>query len=258
MYREYGQWDGGVLGRDLIQHRNDGLEIVSISGGSMEWAVEGVAESVTPGSLFFTLPWQLHGSASPVPVGARLAWLVIPLQGSEDQWDFAEQLGLHFSAERWTGCGLAFGGDRHCHQAPSGFHALLGQAIQSIEEDDALRTRCLVQLLLSEALRSIEAGVDEVEDTSDSLLRVRRWIEQVRQDPCGGTGDLEWEAAGCGLARTRFADLVERETGDTPMRYRTRQRVLLAAEWLRSTSRSVTDIALRRWLHLVTTFCASF
>ena len=47
---------------ELSPHKNHGMEITYIEKGMLEWMVEGVREKVEPGSVFFTLPWQVHGS----------------------------------------------------------------------------------------------------------------------------------------------------------------------------------------------------
>ena len=78
----------------------------------------------------------------------------------------------------------------------------------------------------------------------ESLTRVRHWVKSVMADPLPYDADLSEMARDVGLARSRFAQLVRQETGDSPSRFITRQRVLLAAQLLTRTKRSVTDIAL--------------
>ena len=43
--------------KELTPHKNRGMEITYIEKGMLEWEVEGVAEKVPQGSIFFTLPW---------------------------------------------------------------------------------------------------------------------------------------------------------------------------------------------------------
>jgi AraC-like DNA-binding protein len=50
-------------------------------------------------------------------------------------------------------------------------------------------------------------------------------------------------AAACGLARTRFAELVREVTGETPIRLLNRARVRRARQLLVRTDRSITEIA---------------
>ena len=41
------------------------MEITYIEKGMLEWMVEGVPKKMESGSIFFTLPWQVHGSLNP-------------------------------------------------------------------------------------------------------------------------------------------------------------------------------------------------
>ena len=47
---------------DLGLHKNRGMELTYITRGRMEWVVDGRIGVVQQGDIFFTLPWQLHGS----------------------------------------------------------------------------------------------------------------------------------------------------------------------------------------------------
>ena len=51
--------------RELAPHKNRGMEITYIEKGVMEWMAEGVAEHIEAGGIYFTLPWQVHGSVNP-------------------------------------------------------------------------------------------------------------------------------------------------------------------------------------------------
>ena len=50
---------------ELSPHKNRGMEITYVEKGLLEWMTEGVPEKVKPGSIYFTLPWQVHGSVNP-------------------------------------------------------------------------------------------------------------------------------------------------------------------------------------------------
>ena len=62
----------------LPLHRNDGLELVLVERGSALWQVDGVDIAVEAGELFYTFPWQEHGSAVPIDYGIKAWWIVIP------------------------------------------------------------------------------------------------------------------------------------------------------------------------------------
>jgi AraC-like DNA-binding protein len=243
MYREYGHWSGKTSGRLLNMHHNAGLELVSIAAGQMTWTVDGQSENVSSVSLFFTLPWQLYGTAHALPLGGQISWLVIPTIGGPHDWQFAPELQLPFDAMAMQRIRAGFTRRRHSHQASQVFHQHLKQTVYAIPEGDPLLIRSLVQLVIIEAIRAIDNDTMNKMEPNDSLRIIRAWLTDVRRDPLSHQGPLADEAARCGLGRTQFAKLVEQETGDTPNRYRTRQRILLAAELLRDDSQSITAIA---------------
>jgi quercetin dioxygenase-like cupin family protein len=79
---EGGRWKPRTYSQ-LPLHVNQGLELVLICSGQATWLVDGVPHGVRAGDLFFTLPWQVHGSAEPVDPAISLDWLVLPLTGQE-------------------------------------------------------------------------------------------------------------------------------------------------------------------------------
>ena len=72
--------------------------------------------------------------------------------------------------------------------------------------------------------------------------RIRRAIEAIHQRP-SEPWTLEALGRHCGLSRSRFAALFHQLAGESPMAYLTRWRIDIAARALRSTDRSVEDIA---------------
>ena len=56
--RFYGRGSARTLGT----HRDYGLEIIYLEKGALNWHVQGRVERVTAGSVFFSLPWEEHGS----------------------------------------------------------------------------------------------------------------------------------------------------------------------------------------------------
>ena len=192
MYTNYGHWRSTARGQRLQLHRNAGLELVYVSSGTMDWEVDGKPERITPGTFFFTLPWQLHGSHHEAPVGADLRWLVIPATTDEqDEWTFDQSLGLPFSTAEYGRIRRAFASERHAfclspskksgHKTMTNsikdvldegmcgtrtttghqFESLLSMAISAIEAQDRFGTRAMVYALVSQAVTIIEGTVNE-------------------------------------------------------------------------------------------------
>lgn len=245
MYRDYGHWSGGTKNRLLKPHYNDGLELVSITGGQFTWHVDDQPESVGAGDIFFTLPWQRHGSADQRATGATLCWVVIPTvpcapTAAPEEWGFAPELGLSFTPEQMPRLMHAFATHQHRHRAEPSVHRAISNAVAAVASGDATYAACAVSLAVIETARAIESGGEHT--TLTTHPGIERWLDAVRANPLGDLG-LDAAAASAGLHRSRFAELVQLATGDSPMRFRTRQRVTLACRLLATSERSITDIA---------------
>ena len=249
-FKEFGRWQSNRRGSRLNMHRNNGLELVAVTAGTLQWAVEGVVEEVSPGSLFFTMPWHEHGTADDKAVGVDMQWVVIPTQGEgPDDWRFHRDLMLPGPSDGdpmpWRRLQTAFASQRHTYPATNLFvsdlHALVATLQQQTQ--DALRIRSRLAALLWETVAIIEQAQRAERSQPGTVDRVAEWIATVQSQPLNEQPALEVCAAHCGLARSRFADLVKERTGDSPGRFILRQRLEHAASLLRNSSKSVTEIA---------------
>lgn len=243
-----GHWRPTERAIRLESHRNPGLELVSIATGGRRWQVGGVVEDVPPGSLFFTLPWQDHGSAEPWEPGSDLSWIVLQLAGGEADWRFHRDLGLHTTPAEDQRLRYVFSITRHSHPAGPLVPRLLPEVVDGIEgletaagSASPLLLRGLITALVAAAAAAVSAG--SAQATDPNQVRVRQWIAAITADPTHDDS-LEAMAAACGLGRTRFAELVQTATGDSPIRYRNRQRIAKARRMLSASSRDITTIAI--------------
>ncbi|MFW6217981.1 MAG: cupin domain-containing protein [Verrucomicrobiota bacterium] len=95
---------GHIRIADLAMHKNRGMELTYITKGRMEWVVDGRVEVVQQGDVFFTLPWQLHGSPV-LQQPENEAWhLLFRLPGDyrrpRASFRFPRSLGLPAAQER--------------------------------------------------------------------------------------------------------------------------------------------------------------
>lgn len=83
----------------LPLHRNPGLEIVYVSRGNLRWEVDGRSERVRPESVFYTFPWERHGSQDEYEPGHYWYWALFRLQrrGGDSPFDFSFHPSLGFS-----------------------------------------------------------------------------------------------------------------------------------------------------------------
>ncbi|WP_269522375.1 AraC family transcriptional regulator [Coraliomargarita parva] len=235
---------------DLGLHKNRGMELTYISRGRMEWVVDGRIEVVQQGEIFFTLPWQLHGSPV-LQQPENDAWhLLFKLGGDYRQpkqpLNFPQSLGFSKAVQaRLSRC--FSGAPRHAWPASPRIQKLFPWMVQEFESDDLLRRhngRNLLAAILVELARIIESEPEESGHASTGERRISRFLESLKTE-CGEEWTLEKMAAACGVRRTRFSNVVQKLTACAPMVYLQRLRIDLARDMLREDGISVTEIAFQ-------------
>jgi AraC-like DNA-binding protein len=230
----------------LPSHRNPGLEIVYVSRGHLLWQAEGRIEAVSPGSVFFTLPHQEHGSVEEFEPGHN--WHFIVLAPARRRGGFLPD-GLGFTeTEARTLSKLLAGSTRHAVRASARLQWILPVLVHEMEDPGtfhAAMTASLARAAVIELARSIadDSGRGDAGVISGVQQRLRAVIDRVAREP-GQDWTLAGMASAAGLARSQFAKRFLAETGDTPGQFVARMRIRRARRFLRETDWPVTRIAI--------------
>jgi len=239
------QFGRGSLPR-LQSHRNPGLEIVYVSRGHLLWQTEGRVEAVSPGSVFFTLPNQEHGSVEEFEPGHNWHFIILAPAG-RGGGVLPEGLGFTETEARAISKALA-GSTRHAFRASAGLQWILPALVREMEVaglHHASLTASLARAAIIELARSIadDPGCGDAGVISGIQQRLRELVDRVAREP-----RQEWTlasmAAAVGLARSQFAKRFIEETGDTPVQFVSRMRIRRARQLLRETDWPVTRIAM--------------
>jgi len=233
---------------DLAPHKNMGMEITYVEKGLMEWMVEGRPEQVETGSIFFTLPWQVHGSLySKEP--ENLIWHVLfhlhkDYTAPQPQFSFTDDLG--FSEEEARILSTTFSeSKRHCFRATSTMRYLMRALISELQSTHELRevlANTLLRAVLVELKRIAALEVSDVETYTRSEQRVQDLASRMSSN-CGENWTLVKMADYCGIRRTQLCKIFQKLTGSTPIEYLLRIRIERAKMLLRSSDIKVIDIA---------------
>lgn len=239
---------GLVVLREMGPHRNRGLEIHHIQRGDLEWMVEGRSEEVREGMVFFTLPWQTHGSTLGTEPRNEACFLLLRLPGDpktpRDSFDFPARLGFSRKESRELSRIL-------CRARRHGWPAtpLLRTALEALVTDLGRRAALapayragLLRVILIELARAV-AGRPADSGTSRQNCRVANLLAKISERP-GERWTLPSMAAACGLRHSRLNQVVRDLTGCTPWEYLMRARVALGRARLAGTDRTITEIAL--------------
>jgi AraC family L-rhamnose operon regulatory protein RhaS len=205
---------------------------------------------LTPGSAFFTLPWQPHGSLFIREPKNRIYYVLFelaePYAAPSDAIRFPRRLGFSQQEEKLLS-DLFCGARQHAWPSSATVRQLFPALIRLLASPSALDASAAVshlRCLILELARVIAGQNKPAAQEHPSAKRVRLFLQRL-----GGRLEEPWTLAGmaeaCGVGRTQFAKLCQRLSGYPPHLYLSRLRFEKACELLRETSRPVTDIAFR-------------
>jgi AraC-like DNA-binding protein len=234
--------------RELAPHKNRGMEITFIEKGMLEWMVEGTPEKVGSGSVFFTLPWQVHGSLQPTEPDNVLWHVLFHLEEDyprpRKEFRFPERFGFS-SAEMRTLSAAFCAAPQHCFRATPALRRLMPAVINELQSSHQLKSAHTVTLLravLVELKRIVTGETVNEESRTWSEKKVQTLIDELPSD-CDRTWTLRQMADRCGIQRTQLNKVFQKLTGCTPMDYLSRLRTERAKTLLRETDMKIIDIA---------------
>ena len=236
--------------RELTPHKNLGMEITYIEKGLMEWMVEGRQEKVETGSVFYTLPWQVHGSLQALEP-ENIVWHVLfhlekDYQKPHSNFQFTKDLG--FTAEESAILSTTFSSStRHCFQATPTIRSLLPALVRELQSTRELRDVLAITLLravLVELKRIVNSEVANLATYTHSEQYVQDLISRLSSN-CGEQWTLTTMANECGIRRTQLCKIFQKLTGSSPMEYLSRIRIEQAKTLLRRSDIKVIDIAFK-------------
>ncbi len=235
--------------RRLPQHRNPGLEIVYLRHGHLNWEYEGRRETLPPDSVFFTLPWETHGSSSEFEPGHEWYFVVLRLNGNNlsqpGPFSFPRQLGLSAPDSRSIATHLR-NAPRRVWPATPLIRSLFPSLVQELDITGPFHERYVAQLLallVVELARILSSCTMPLPPVNPAFSKLKKFLIEL-ETRCDEPWILDSMAAHVGLKRTQFSALFHHQTGDTPILYLNRLRVEKARRLLISTQRPITEISL--------------
>ncbi len=246
----FGHWNAAREERLLSTHHDDGLELVYVRHGRVSWDCEGEILSVQAGELSFTWPWQSHAAVGQRLPPVDIFWVLLPLTSSQRPRSGGRE-GLELDLEIPSSEASSLLQELSCCpgqtlKPPDSFQqkmlSLVAQLEQSGGELDLPSLGWLYLLLhdLQEAIRihSTPQGGDP------QRQRLQAFLNEELPFQLEECWSLDRMAKACSLGRTRFAELVKEQRGDSPIRVLSRLRIDAAKHHLIESKLSVTEIAL--------------
>jgi AraC family L-rhamnose operon regulatory protein RhaS len=233
---------------ELGLHKNRGLELTFVEKGNLEWMVEGRPETVTAGDIFFTLPWQAHGSLNPREPDNRICHVLFHLKEDYDrpvpQFEFPPELSFSTPEMRTVSSTLC-ASTRHAFRATPAMRWLMPALISELQSNHPLAGAHTVSLLragLVELHRIVSGEAVNAETHTPAEQQVQQLIDELSA-ACDRDWTLRAMTRRCGIQRTHLNTAFKKMTGCTPMEYLTRLRMERAKTLLRETDLKIIDIA---------------
>lgn len=231
----------------LPAHRNDGLEILFLERGRLSLRLEDRNQEVEAGSIFYAFPWEEHGGTTEYESGHLYHFAVLRSEGLP-----AKKRSLHFPALGFSEKEsllitrtLTKAGKRSWPATPR-MRMLMPELVNEALRQGPWREGALTalgRLVIVELCRMVGSIPPEAQCPAHFRNSVVHFLT-VLKNRSAEDWTLPRMATQCGVHRTHFINAVSHLTGDTPLQHLRRIRVDRARELLKTTSLSVTEIAL--------------
>lgn len=244
LFEEYGS---GSIAR-LPVHQNGGFEVHYIAKGHLHWEIEGRPFLVAPRSVFFTFPWERHGSCVDFEPGHLFHFVVYRLKHRGAPETNAPRLVDGFGLsdpEQAEIFGALSAATNRCFTASTDFAWAMTRLTAELEKPGLMARMSVIALsrtVLCELVRSIHLTETQNPENSASQRRVLDFVEKLRTR-CSEPWTLDSMAAACRLRRTQFEMLTKELTGDAPSSLLNRFRVRQSQLSLKNNDKSITDVA---------------
>jgi AraC-like DNA-binding protein len=244
LFEEYGT---GSIAR-LPKHRNGGLEVHYIAQGHLHWEIEGRPFLVPPRSVFFTFPWEKHGSTADFEPGHFFHFVVFRTRNPESRntrmLRLAKGFGLSKAEQQEIFSKLSAIRNR-CFVASSDFRWMMARLTKELAQPGTMARTNIIALsraVLCELVKNVRSTEVLDQKSSSSQPRVLQFVDELRTR-CMEPWTLSSMAAACRLKRTQFEILTKELTGDTPSRLLNRFRVWQSQSPLKNSIKTITEIA---------------
>lgn len=247
--------------KELPLHRNMGMELVYISEGVLNWVVDGRVETLYPDTLFFTLPWQVHGSEVLHEPGNCIQFVQLRLdqiyRKPVSQFSFHPNLDIP-PAPALRLSRIFCAATCHTWSASQDLKMIFPALLKKLERGaDPFLLQGYARTLLAELAGMITGEIPADVYRPEADQRVMVFLQTLRAR-CEDPWTLNAMARACSMGRSLFSDTTRRLTGDAPMTHLRRLRIEQAKKLLTQSTGRITDIAIQTGFSTTQLFARTF
>lgn len=237
----------------LQSHRNEGLEIVFLETGAVDFEVDGELHSLAAGNLTVTRPWQLHRLGNPNIGRGRLYWIILDLGIRRPNQDWNWPSWVVLPAQDLAELTRKL---RHCDQSVWVANPRMRQVFRDLADCVLRWNECYVCSRMVIAINQLliellDVLADQQLEESSSLVSRRRtvglFLHDLVENPasCEKPWTIETMAAECGMGITAMAKYCKELVNIGPIAYLNQCRLEHAARFLVESRRaSITEVAM--------------
>jgi AraC-like DNA-binding protein len=263
-----GFWNaGGTQDWGSDAHRNEGIEIMFLETGTMDFTVDQDKHGLRAGHFAITRPWQLHKLGAPNIGPGRMHWLILDVgvRRPHQEWNWPKWVVLSKNDLAELTRKLRRNENPVWNSTPAIAQSFREMARHIAAWDQPHAVSHLVVHLNQLLIGVLDALTDQQTNESEQLTSRRRAVEtflrELEHDSAnaGQPWALDRMAAQCGMGITAFSKYCRELVNAGPVEFLNQCRLNHAARQLRSKNDlSITEIALANGFNSSQYFATAF
>jgi AraC-like DNA-binding protein/mannose-6-phosphate isomerase-like protein (cupin superfamily) len=251
----------------LDAHRNEGVEIMFLETGTMDFMVDGQSFRLRAGNFTITRPWQLHKLGAPHIGPGRLHWLILDVgvRQPRQQWRWPEWL-LLTAPDLAELTGRIRGHEQPVWLATPAIKNIFGELARGVanwgQPQSVSRMTANLNLLFLEilsALGSQQSAENSSQNQHQQAVEIFLRDLEAGVVNVGEPWTLRRMAAHCGMGVTTFSKYCREIFNAGPVEFLNQCRLDRAAAEIRSSPPlPITDIAFKYGFNSSQYFATTF
>ena len=234
-----------------------GLRLFCVTEGRFDWQIDEQSQWVYPSDVVLVCPWQWFGNPkSTLEIGTFHALTILPEAFDEQTFTLGAWSGISESEQRLMGRIFALNTQGVLNDF-RGVQPIVQQLFRELSQlEFGYKTR--VNQLLDELLILLVRQLTRQQNQRRDFPQVFQNLEKLLRADLEHPWTVEEMATIVGLGSTAFTEKVKAFSGFSPLNYLINIRISEAIKQMKTTQKSLTDIALEMGFYSSQHFSTTF